>query len=143
MKYVPTFLICLAVLFLAGLLPFDAFAQAQDANSWQCDGGTSINKIFCGITTQFRYLPKLLAIFAYVIAAILAFKGLLQLREYGDDPSKTPLQSIVIKFALAAALISLPLAMQLFITTVTGASSVNGNVEITTAPTLGTGVSGK
>lgn len=130
--------LALIVFVVAGLLPFDAFAQNVD--SWQCSG-QGISKIFCSMTNQFRFLPKLLSILSYVAAAIFAFKGLMQLKEYGDDPSKTPLQSILVKLAIAAMLISLPLAMQVFITTVTGAKDMTAGTTLS-KPHLGKGVAG-
>ena len=143
MTYISKLLLIALVVSLAGLFPFQAFADTADANAWNCaDGAHGLNRIFCGMTTQFRFLPKLLAIFAYVFAAVLAVQAMLQLKEYGDDPSKTPLQSIIIKLVLAAALISLPFAMQTFITAVTGASDMETKVELK-KPSLGNHVGGK
>jgi len=142
MKYLPTILFVAVLMAGLFLLPVDAFAQQAKAEKWACAGNKDINSIFCGITTQFRFLPKLLSLFAYVIAAVLIFKALFQLKELGDDPSKVPVQSIVIKFALAAALISLPLAMQLFVTTVTGAKDLNEAGAVAVRPQFGNGLSG-
>lgn len=131
----------LVAVFLVGLFfPFAAEA-GQNSGTWSC-AGTGLNKIFCGITSQFRFMPKLLALFSYVIAIGLAVSGLLQLKQYGDDPSKVPLRGIIIKLALSAMLISLPFSMQIFVTTVTGSNSIQqGNTSIA-KPKLGTGVSG-
>lgn len=133
----------LAVVLVVGLFPHDAFAQKALDQDWACKGDRSLNTIFCGITNQFSTMPKLLSVFAYVIAAVLTFKGLLQLKEFGDDPSKTPIQSVIMKFALAGMLACLPLAMQVFITTVTGAKDVSAASALSRKPSLGNRVSGK
>ena len=65
-----------------------------------------------------------MAIFAYVMAAVITLVGLVHLKNYGDDPSQVPVRSIIAKFVLATCLISLPFAMQVFITTVTGRASI-------------------
>lgn len=124
-------------------MPSMAHAMAPDSGSWLCGGDGKINQIFCGITSQFRHTPKLLSLFSYVIAVALAVSGLLQLKEYGDDPSKVPLRSIIIKLVLSAMLISLPFSMQLFVTTVTGQSSIQSSNTIYARPSLGSGVSGQ
>lgn len=130
----------LVAVFLVGLLmPLPAFAQES---SWGCSGNGNLNSVFCGITAQFRFMPKLLSLFAYVIAVALAISGLLQLKEYGDDPSKVPLRNIIIKLALAAMLISLPFAMRIFVTTVTGVDNVSAGNSSIGRPSLGTGASG-
>lgn len=137
----PLLVLGLGVLLCAGLLPFDAFANGL-ANDWDKCSGSGVSKIFCGITQQFRFMPRLLSIFAYVMAVVLAVQGFLQLRDYGDDPTKVPLPSILIKFALAAALISLPLTMQLFVTSVTGAKSITATSQLTNKPSFGKGAGG-
>lgn len=136
MKHIPSILtIGLLGVFLAGLLPFPAYA----AEGCSKDG---INTIFCSIVLQFGVFPKFLATISYVMAAIFGLLGLLQLKEYGEDPSKTPLRSILMKFFLSAVLVSLPLAMRVFVTTVTGADSLESETTIR-QPSFGKGVSGK
>ncbi len=131
----------LVAVFLVGLFfPFVAEA-GQNSGNWNCTG-SGISKIFCGITSQFRFMPKLLAIFSYVIAIGLAVSGLMQLKQYGDDPSKVPLRNIIIKLALSAMLISLPYSMQIFVTTVTGSNSMGTATTNISKPSLGSGVSG-
>ncbi len=87
---------------------------------------TSVNtleSLFSNLSLNFVSVSKLLAIFAYVMAAVIMLVGLLHLKNYGDDPSQGPaVRSIVMKFVLAAMLVSLPFAMRIFVTTVTGAS---------------------
>lgn len=147
MKYSSSLLTGLVVtVFLAGLFfAFPAAAQMnQDSGSWICDGGGTLNNIFCGITGQFRFMPKTLSVFSYVLAVMLFVSGLLQLKEYGDDPSKTPLRSIIIKLAMGTMLISLPYMTQIFVTTVTGADNMESGATIAIdTPKLGVGVSGK
>lgn len=141
MKYSTSLFAGILTVFLVGLsFPFSAEA-ATNVTNWACSG-SGLNKIFCGMTSQFRFLPKLLSLFSYVIAVALAVSGLMQLKEYGDDPSKVPLRGIIIKLALSAMLISLPFAMQIFVTTVTGADSITSTNVISNKPSLGTGVSG-
>lgn len=143
MKYSSSLFAGLLILFLVGLF-FPFAAEAKDVTtSWNCSGDKNLNTIFCGITSQFRFMPKLLSLFAYAIATFLAVSGLMQLKQYGDDPSKTPLRSIVIKLALSAMLVSLPFAMQVFVTTVTGADKIENAAGSVGRPSLGTGVSGK
>lgn len=145
MKYSPSLFAGLLTIFLAGLFfSFPAAAQyGQEADTWVCASTAGgINKIFCGITEQFRHMPKLLAVFSYVIAIGLAISGLLQLKEYGDDPSKVPLRGIIVKLALAAMLISLPFSMQVFVTTVTGADKLDADNTHISKPGLGSGVKG-
>lgn len=146
MKYSSSlFMGTVVTVFLAGLFfAFPAAAQmGQESSSWACgDGNGTLNSIFCGITTQFRWMPKTLSIFSYVIAVMLFVSGLLQLKEYGDDPSKTPLRGIIIKLALGTMLISLPFMTQIFVTTVTGADDMATATISVSKPTLGSGVSG-
>lgn len=145
MKYASSHLTGLVVtVFLAGLfLAFPAAAQmGQESSSWTCSGEGTLNSIFCGITSQFRWMPKTLSTFSYVLAVILFVSGLLQLKEYGDDPSKTPLRGIMIKLALGTMLISLPFMTQIFVTTVTGADDMATATISVSKPTLGSGVSG-
>lgn len=134
----------LSGLFLAGLLLFlPVPAYAESTADWACQGDKTLNQIFCGITTQFRFMPALLSIFSYAIAAFLGVTGLLQLKQYGDDPSRTPLQGIIIRLALSAMLVSLPFAMQVFVTTVTGSDNVTqAQTHLSRKPSLGSGVSG-
>lgn len=146
MKYSSSLITGLVVtVFLAGLfVSFPAFAQlGQEAGTWTCSDAGKINAIFCGITNQFRFMPKLLSIFAYAIAMMLFVSALLQLKQYGDDPSKVPLNSVIVKFVIAVMLISLPYATQVFVTTVTGAESMGTAGSQVSKPSLGAGVSGK
>ncbi len=85
---------------------------------------TSLEAVFSSLSVEFIPLSKTIAVFAYVIAAVILLVGLLHLKNYGDDPSQVPIRSIMIKFVLASMLISLPFAMQIFVTTVTGKSTI-------------------
>ena len=120
----------LAVL-VAGLFSSSpAFAQSA---TWApgCGADGTLNAIFCSLSTEFRFIPKALALFAYAGGVILAFIALLNLRAYGDDPSQTPLRDIVMKFLLGAILISLPLGMQVIVKTVTGKGLADQNIQDT------------
>ena len=96
----------------------------------ECKADNTLNKVFCGLVVQFSPFAKFLAVIAYVMAIALLLTGLLNLKAYGEDPSQTPLRSILIKFVLAAMLVSLPMAMQIFVTSVTGVSSIDTKVTI-------------
>jgi hypothetical protein len=100
-------------------------------NVTSCKTGTgTVNAVFCNLVQAFSPFASFLALCTYVMATFLGLTGLLNLKAYGDDPSQTPLRSIIIKFALAAMLISLPLAMQVFVTSVTGAQSIDTVVQV-------------
>lgn len=83
----------------------------------------TVGDIFCNIAIQFTPVTGLMSVLVYALAAVLILMGLLSLKEYGDDPSRVPFRSIVVKFVLGCFLFSLPLAMELFMTSVTGDAS--------------------
>lgn len=103
--------------FVAGLFPSFAFAAGA------CDeSGTSLYTIFCNLALNLQNVPPALAILCYAGGVILTMQGLLNLRNYGDDPGQTPLRSIAMKFALAAMLIGLPMSIEVIVGTMTGES---------------------
>lgn len=130
-KNLPTllFLSVLATL-VAGLFPFPAFA-AEDT----CSYVTGINTIFCGMTAAFKSSPMLLSMISWIIAVIMAITALINLKEYGDDPSRTPLKNIIIKLLIAVLLISLPLIMK----TIGSTMASGGSGATMTRPMLGRG----
>ena len=89
-----------------------------------------LNQVFCNLAKELSPFSKMLAVFAYVMAASLVLTGLLNLKSFGDDPSQMPLRSIIMKFVLATMLISFPLAMNIFISTVTGEKASAKPVEL-------------
>ena len=91
---------------------------------------TTAEALFVNLGTSFLPLAKTMAVLAYVMAAAIILVGLLHLKNYGDDPSQVPVRSIVIKFILAGFLISLPFAMQIFVTTVTGRSTIEDQEQV-------------
>jgi type IV secretory pathway VirB2 component (pilin) len=95
-----------------------------------CDTDSSLNKIFCNLVVEIGPFAKFLAVIAYVMAAALTLTGLLNLKAFGDDPSQMPLRSIIMKFVLATMLISLPLAMQVFVTAVTGVKTIETQTSV-------------
>jgi hypothetical protein len=103
----------------------DKFSQSPS-----CTASANIGAVFCNLVKNFSPFASMLAVISYVMSAILTLTGLLNLKAYGDDPSQTPLRSILVKFALAAMLLSLPLAMQVFVTSVTGAQSISTTVTV-------------
>lgn len=111
------------LIMVIGLFSFPAFAQ-QGGGVWAkgCEVDGSLSGLFCSLSTEFRFIPKALAIFSYAAGVMLFFIALLAVKQYGDDPSQTPLRGIVIKFVLGAFLISLPMAMEVVVKTVTGDS---------------------
>jgi hypothetical protein len=104
----------LAVFMVAGLLPFPAFAQQA------CPNDGSLSSVFCSMALESGSTPRVLAVFSYAMGAVMTLGGLLNLRQYGDDPSSIPLRTIIMKFSAAVMLISLPLIMQTIIKTTTG-----------------------
>jgi hypothetical protein len=106
------------------------------ASGASCAAGSGIGAVFCNIVAQVRPFAGFLAMASYVIASALLLTGLLNLKAYGDDPSQMPLRSIVVKFVLATMLFSLPLTMQLFVTTVTGAQSISTSAAAVGTPQL-------
>lgn len=103
----------------------------------------SMEGMFANLSSNFIPIAKTLAILAYVMATVIMLIGLINLKEYGDDPSKVPIRSIIMKFVLAAMLVSLPFAMQIFVTTVTGRAGIEDQ-ETVGMPCLmsGSGLSG-
>lgn len=102
-----------------------------------CSGtGKGLNVVFCNLAKEMQPFSKLIAIFSYVTAASLLLTGLLDLKGFGDDPGDHPLRSIVMKFVLASMLISLPFAMDLFVTAATGDSVSTKATTKMTAPKL-------
>ncbi len=85
-----------------------------------CADEESIYRIFCSLSWEFRFIPRLMALLCYVGGVALILMGLLNLRAYGDDPSSTPLRSVLMKFALGALLISVPLTMDVIVRSVSG-----------------------
>ncbi len=90
-----------------------------------------IQKIFFNLTMKTQGFPQAMIIFCYVMAVIMTLGGLYDLKSYGDDPSRASVKAIVSKFGLAASLLSIPFAMQIIITTMTGADSIrdSGDAE--------------
>jgi len=131
--FILSFLACLTC-----FLPIEAFAQTAPDPLGCGRGGGSINQIFCGIATEFRGAPKLLSVFSWVGAVILAIMAFMNLKQHGDDPGSVPMRSIIIKFVLAVLLISLPLIMRVFITSVTGTTDIS-SAGVVKRPKLGTG----
>jgi hypothetical protein len=120
---------------ITGLLPFSAHAGAGNFAT-ACSNDGTLYGVFCNIGNQLRYLPKTLVTFCYVMAAVLAMVGLLNLKAYGDDPTSVPIRTIIMKFILAAFLISLPSAIQVFVTSVTGTKNIEQNEAIGGRPCL-------
>jgi hypothetical protein len=96
----------------------------EDETQYGMSNEGSVASLFTNLSSNFIPLAKTLAVFAYVMAAAIMLIGLLHLKNYGDDPSQVPVRSIVMKFILASMLVSLPFAMQIFVTTVTGVDSI-------------------
>lgn len=109
-----------------------AFEGAQNFKSDYHQGASSstMEALFVNLGVSFVPLAKTMAVIAYVMAAVIVLVGLLHLKNYGDDPSQVPVRSIVIKFVLAAMLVSLPFAMQLFVTTVTGRDTIEDQEQV-------------
>lgn len=121
-----------------GLLPFPALAQQSNP----CAGEDSIYRIFCSLAWEFQWLPKFMSLLCYIGGVALVFMALLNLRQYGDDPSSIPLRSILMKFALAALLLSLPLTMNVLVGSITGEErTINSQSEALNRPTLSRGAS--
>jgi uncharacterized membrane protein YeiB len=114
----------------------------ENESAYQKSGAESVDNLFTSLSSNFVPMAKVLAIFAYVMAAAIMFVGLLHLKNYGDDPSQVPVRSIVMKFVLAAMLVSLPFAMQLFVTAVTGVDSIEDQEQVGCQPLIagGTGL---
>jgi hypothetical protein len=116
---------------IAGLLPFPALAQTPTQWASKCTADGTLYGLFCNLGAQFRYMPQLLATLCYTGGAGLLLMALLNLKAYGDDPSSVPIRSVIMKLVLATFLISLPLAMQVFVGSVTG-QKVEANMSFTT-----------
>ena len=121
---------------------FEDEIQFKDDNFGPNPDMSSLEGLFVNLSLNFITVAKLLAIFAYVMAAVIMIVGLVHLKNYGDDPSQIPVRSIIMKFVLASMLVSLPFAMQIFVTTVTGASDIESQSSVA-APCLmnGSGLS--
>lgn len=102
-------------------------ASFESKGPWseKCAVDGTFSSIFCSLGTEFRYIPKTLVLMSYASGVLLFFIGLLNLRAHGDDPSQTPLRDILMKFVLGAFLISLPLAMEVVVKSVTGSTMAN------------------
>jgi hypothetical protein len=112
----------------------ESTAQSFKNTASQCSDDKTIGNVFCNLTEQMGIFPAFLSVISYVMAAVITLIGLLNLKNYGDDPSAVPLRSILMKFVFAVMLISLPLTMQAFITTITGAKSIDEAQAIKRAP---------
>lgn len=133
-KKLSPYVLGLLMVAAVGLFSSPAFAQAKDVWSQGCTADGTLAGIWCSMSTEFRFIPKALALFAYAGGVTLFFIGLINLRAHVDDPSQTPLRDIIMKFVLGAFLISLPLAIQVVVTTVTGKGLSNQDLtEVTVA----------
>ena len=105
---------------VAGLLfSSPAFAQSTSWSDSCADDGTLFG-VFCALSTEFRFLPKALALLSYATGVTLFFLALMGWKKYGDDPTQTSVRDLVMKMVVGAFLISLPLAMQMVVKTVAG-----------------------
>lgn len=117
MKHVSSsFLYGTLAAFVAGFFPSFAFAGGACAD----ESVATLYTLFCTLAFNLQHVPPALAVFCYAGGVILTMQGLLNLRNYGDDPSQTPLRSIAMKFALAAMLIGLPLSIEVVVGSMTG-----------------------
>lgn len=113
----------------------DIRSTSGSFTSDSCTEQAGLNRVFCNLVVEISPFSKLIALFAYVLATGLVLSGMLSLKAYGDDPSRTPVKTIIIKFVLATLLISLPLSMNIFISTMTG-KKASAQPETVSRPTL-------
>lgn len=123
---------------------------AESASDTYAIGNNSDNptggmqKIFFNLVQNTQGFPAAMMIFSYVMAVIMTLGGLYDLKTYGDDPSRASVKAVVSKFALAASLLSIPFAMQIIITTVTGANGIEDREVLDNRPCImkGSGLMG-
>ena len=60
------------------------------------------------IAKEISIIPKLTAVFAYVIGTFFAATGLVKLKDWMHEPDKNPINAVIIRMIVAVLLISLP-----------------------------------
>ncbi|MDB5478698.1 MAG: hypothetical protein JWM96_1193 [Alphaproteobacteria bacterium] len=121
------FLFSAFALIILGFVPGDALAQTPVANVFKCPTG-GLNAVFCTLSNELRSTPKLITTLSWIVAVIMGFTALLNLKEYGDDPTKIPLRSIIIKFILCVLLITFPFVISSVRTSLTGTNGQAANM---------------
>lgn len=110
-----------AIVFTLSLFPLMAFAD---------NGSSSINvdQMLANIAEQVPYLMEFVSSLAYLIGFYLMFSAVYKLRAYGELRTMSSMQSDLrgpmITLAVGAALIFLPTAIDVGLTTVFGSDSI-------------------
>jgi hypothetical protein len=84
---------------------------------------TSLSGAQTQIAGQIVYIPKLVAVFAYVIGTYFAADGLLKLKNWMSEPEKNPLNAAIFRLVVASLLIALPKVISISNATIFGGSN--------------------
>jgi hypothetical protein len=100
------FLFLLAVALIVAALPQEALAQAQPLKS--AKQAADFDDVQYNLKVGAAGLPRLIALFAYGAGAFFAISGLLKMKDWMDDPTRTTVREFLLRFIVAALLVYMP-----------------------------------
>lgn len=81
-------------------------------------GGDTMGSVMCNVVDSSYNLPSVIAGFAYMFGLVLAFWGILKLKEHVINPNQTPLSDALKRFIAGGAFFALPIMTEAVYTTV-------------------------
>lgn len=94
------------------------------------DGDLTFNEIFINIVAAMSNTPLLIYAFAYISGIIMVVSALLKLKEHVEDQNKAPLRTVVIRFLISGALLTLPTLFNAMATAISPGYEAFGLIEI-------------
>jgi hypothetical protein len=115
------------------LVTQDAFASTV-ATTANTDG--DFNELFERIGRSFQDFPGLISIAAYLVGIILSIGGLLKLKDFIDEPARTPLKDVAIRFIIGGAFFAFPFVISVLQASI-GAQTGNVSTGVIVNSTAG------
>lgn len=75
-------------------------------------GGSTMGSVMCNVVNSSYSLPFVIAGFAYMFGLVLAFWGILKLKEHVINPNQTPLSDAMKRFIAGGAFFALPIVTE-------------------------------
>lgn len=120
---------------LGGMLPGGGLAFGAGG----C-GGTTMGSVMCNVVDSSYDLPAVIAGFAYMFGLVLAFWGIIKLKEHVINPNQTPLSDAVKRFIAGGAFFALPIVTEAAYNTVADGIIDSAETGFNTPGTTGMGL---
>lgn len=95
-------------------------------------GLNNFNQIFTNLVAAMSQTPFLIYAIAYLAGLIMAVSALIKLKEHVEDANKTPLKTVVIRFLIGGALLTMPTLFNAMAVTISPAYQVYGFLDLLT-----------